>query len=346
MATKEVSTWDGLVAAISSFANGDIIKLTADIDLNREYPMGVASCNITQSNAGTYTLTIDGNGHTIRNLSTSIADPHSIFIKNSDAFTLELIVQNIDFVNLMLSGASLIYVQGSDGDSIACNDCRFVGSRNGSSYLMYKNRNVVLNRCYFNIPWQGLSSSARQYISLIPPQIAATTTYANYCWFHEHYTGWNMPEYWDWDSTYSDANSVFFTFSFMKISGCYIDGDAVATRVGISSTPTDATIKFITTSNANSYTAASQNVVDCSVNFINLTPNYTSVRIGNLGGIYKEDVLFGGQQPTSSVTYSNGTQYNGCSTTAPFPIKATPEQMKDATWLSTNGFAIIVPPSQ
>ena len=346
MAIHEVSTWDGLATAISGFADGDIIKLTADIDLNREYPSGVASCDITQSSAGTYTLTIDGDGHKIRNLRTSITDPHSIFMKNSNAFTLEIILQNIDFVNLILSGASLIYVQGSDGDSVVCNDCRFVGSRSGSSYLIYKNRNVVLNRCYFNIPWQGLNLSTRQYISLIPPQIAATTTYANYCWFHEHYTGWVMPEYWDWDPTYSDADSVFFTFSFMKISGCYIDGDAVATRVGISRTPTDCTIKFITTSNANSYTAASQNVVDCSVNFINVAPNYSRVYIGNLGGLYKEDVLFSGQQSTSSITYSNGTQYNGCSTTASFPIKATPEQMKDATWLYNNGFAIIVPPSQ
>ena len=64
MATKEVSTWDGLVTALNGFATGDVIKLTADIDLNREYPTGVSSCNITQSSAGSYALTIDGDGHT------------------------------------------------------------------------------------------------------------------------------------------------------------------------------------------------------------------------------------------------------------------------------------------
>ena len=49
MATIEVNTWATLAAAIVSAADGDTIKLTANIDCNLEYPQGVAQINIATS---------------------------------------------------------------------------------------------------------------------------------------------------------------------------------------------------------------------------------------------------------------------------------------------------------
>ena len=49
MATIEVNTWATLAAAIVSAADGDTIKLTANIDCNLEYSQGVAQINIATS---------------------------------------------------------------------------------------------------------------------------------------------------------------------------------------------------------------------------------------------------------------------------------------------------------
>lgn len=341
MAIHEVSTWDGLATAISGFADGDIIKLTADIDLNREYPAGVASCDITQSSAGTYTLTIDGDGHKIRNLRTSITDPHSIFMKNTDTFSITLTLQNIDFVNLILSGASLIYVNGSNDDSVVCNNCRFVGKRT-AGYLINRNRNVLVNSCYFDVPWQGQGLSTRQYISLIPWSGDATTAYANYCWFHEHYTGWTLPDGWDWGWTY---DSEYFSFSYFKINGCYIDGDSVCTCYKISNSKLNNCIKILSKANVSSYNPASQNVLDCDIVVMNGI-NSATIEVGNLCGLLKKGARNSSPSAPAITTYNNCTQSLIVDTTKAYPLKATPEQMKDATWLYNNGFDIIVPPSE
>lgn len=340
MATKEVSTWDGLVTAINGFADGDIIKLTADIDLNREYPAGVASCNITQSSSGSYALTIDGDGHTIKNLSTNGAVPQSIFLKNSETFSVTLTFQNIDFVNLILSGAPLVNVSGSNDDAIVCNNCRFVGKRT-AAYLISRNQNVLFNSCYFDVPWQGSGSSSRQYISLIPTSSSATSTTANYCWFHEHYTGWTMPNGWNYND---DANSVFFSFSFIKINGCYIDGDGVCTKETVSGMNNANMLKFITKANAAAYTPSAQNVFDGTVTLMNGIDN-GGIQVGNLSGVMKKAVEVP-SGATAISTYANISDADVIATGKPFPIKATESQMKDASWLSSQGFDIIVPASQ
>lgn len=341
MAIHEVSTWGELANAINGFANGDVIKLKSDIDLNKEFPLGVESCNITQSSSGSYTLTIDGDGHKIRNLRTSISDPHSILMKNTDTFSITLTLQNIDFVNLILSGAALIYVNGSNDDAVVCNNCRFVGNRT-AGYLINRNRNVLVNSCYFDMPWQGGGLTTRQYISLIPWSTEATTAYANYCWFHEHYTGWVMPQGWDWGWT---TDSTYFSFSYFKINGCYIDGDSVCTRYKISNTDISNCLKILAKANVSSYAPASQNVLDCDIVVMNGMSNNT-IEIANMCGLMKKSVVNSSSSAPSITTYNNCTQSLIVDTSKPYPLKATPEQMKDATWLYNNGFDIIVPPSE
>ncbi len=337
MATKEVSTWDGLVEALNGFATGDIIKLTADIDLNREYPTGVTSCSFEQTGYEGTSVTIDGNGHQIKNLRTNMTTPADIFVKTNGDSSLTVTFKDLDFVNLILSEAHFISINGTNDDAIVLNNVRFVGKRSGASYLINRNRNVTLESCYFDIPWQGSGSSSRQYISLIPTSSSATSTTANYCWFHEHYTGWTMPAGWTYND---DANSVFFSFSFVKLNGCYIDGDGVCTKETISGMNIDNVLKFITKANAAAYTPSSQNVFDGTVTIMNGIDN-GAIKIGNLSGVMKKDV----QVPSGSTdisSYSNVADSDVVATNKPFPIKATESQMKDASWLSSQGFDIVV----
>ena len=338
MATKEVSTWDGLVTALNGFATGDVIKLTADIDLNREYPTGVDSCSFEQSGSEGSSVTIDGNGHKIKNLRTKISSPSNIFVKSGTSSALSVTFKDTDFVNLILSGAALISVSGHNDDTMTFKNCRFVGKRTGASYLIAQNKNVTLESCYFNVPWQGSGLSTRQYISLIPRSSSVTSTVVNYCWFHEHYTGWIMPDGWNYND---DVNSVFFSFSFMKINGCYIDGDGVCTKETINGSDGANMLKFITKANAAGYTPSAQNVFDGTITIMNGIDN-GRIEIGNLSGVMKKDI----QVPSGSTaisTYSNVQDGDVVATNKPFPIKATASQMQDASWLSNQGFDIIIP---
>lgn len=336
MATKEVSSWDEIAEALNGFATGDIIKLTADIDLNSEYPSGVSSCSFEQSGYEGASVTIDGNGHKILNLRTNISSPQNIFVKTNGGQPLTVTFKDLDFVNLILSEASLISINGTNDDAVILNNVRFVGKRSGASYLINRNRNVTLNSCYFDIPWQGSGSSSRQYISLIPTSSSATSTTANYCWFHEHYTGWTMPDGWNYND---DANSVFFSFSFMKLNGCYIDGDGVASTETVSGSKIDDVVKFITKANAAAYTPSAQNVFDGRI-VINNGVSSTSVKIGNFSGVIKKDIV--DENGNAYTTYSDVSDSDVVATNKPFPIKATESQMKDASWLSNQGFDIIV----
>ena len=338
MATKEASSWDEIVTALNRFATGDIVKLTKDIDLNEEYPAGVSSCSFEQSGYEGTSVTIDGDGHKILNLRTNLSSPQNIFVKTNGGSNLTVTFKDLDFVNLILSGAHLVSINGHNDDAVVLNNVRFVGKRSGASYLINRNRNVTINSCDFNVPWQGSGSSARQYISLIPTSSSATSAVANYCRFHEHYTGWTMPNGWNYSD---DANSVFFSFSFMKINGCYIDGDSVCTKETISGSNNANILKFITKANAANYTPSAQNVFDGSVTLMNGIDN-GAIEIGNLSGVMKKDI----QVPSGSTaisTYSNVQDSDVVATNKPFPIKATASQMQDASWLSTNGFDIIVP---
>lgn len=341
MATKEVSTWDGLVTALNGFATGDVIKLTADIDLNREYPAGVSSCSFEQSGYEGTSVTIDGDGHKILNLRTNLSSPQNIFVKTNGGSYLTVTFKDLDFVNLILSGAHLISINGHNDDAVVLNNVRFVGKRSGASYLINRNRNVTINSCYFNVPWQGSGSSSRQYISLIPTSSNATSTVANYCRFHEHYTGWTMPNGWNYND---DANSVFFSFSFMKINGCYIDGDGVCTKETVSGMNNANMLKFITKANAAAYTPSAQNVFDGTVTLMNGIDD-GGIQVGNLSGVMKKAVEVP-SGATAISAYANISDADVIATGKPFPIKATESQMKDASWLSSQGFDIVVPASQ
>lgn len=62
MAEVNVSTWDEIVAVLTTGTEDTTINLTKDIDLNDEYPEG-----ITRVAANQHNYTINGNGYAIRN---------------------------------------------------------------------------------------------------------------------------------------------------------------------------------------------------------------------------------------------------------------------------------------
>lgn len=62
MAEVNVDSWDGLVTALTTGTEDTTINLTKDIDLNDEYPEGIARVEANQHN-----YTINGNGYAIRN---------------------------------------------------------------------------------------------------------------------------------------------------------------------------------------------------------------------------------------------------------------------------------------
>ena len=326
MAIKEVSTWAGLVTALNGFSTGDIIKLTADINLNTEYPQGVDSCAFDQSGYEGSAVTIDGDGHAIINLRTRLSSPVSIFTKTGTGNYLTVNFKNIDFVNLILAGASLVSL--TSNDTMIFQNCRFVGSRSGAAYLINNNTNVTLTTCYIDMPWAGAGQTNLSYTSLIPKALsAATTSVANYCWFREKYTGWTYASAYQYNT-----NDRFFSFSFFKINGCYIDGSMTIPKTD--QQIITAMLYFLSSYNTNAYTASAQNVFDVD---ITAPVNVTNVFYNNLTGLCKMSIK------DSSGNYIAKSNYTPWGNSHAYPILATPDQMKDAQALSDLGFDIVVP---
>jgi len=89
MATFEVDNWADLKARVASAASYDVVKLTADIDLNDGYATGVTS-GITGY------CTIDGDGHTIRN-ATYVGSESLLCASSSDSY---LTIRNVKLENV------------------------------------------------------------------------------------------------------------------------------------------------------------------------------------------------------------------------------------------------------
>lgn len=90
MATIEVDTWETFITTLDNASSNDIISITADLDCN-DNPMS-AGISVTST-----PVTVEGNGHTIYNMSTGkVVNQSLISIPNA----VDLYFQNLNFYNM------------------------------------------------------------------------------------------------------------------------------------------------------------------------------------------------------------------------------------------------------
>lgn len=358
--TVEVSTWAELVAAVTTAAESvawqdTTVKLIADIDLNDTDATGVCC----QTNFGAYAIVgattgivIDGGyidsetgkqkSHVIKNARTDTSNPRPIFYLNdglvSDRYGKYITFKNLDFQNLILSTQPFVWFRTDNittgGYGVRLENCRFCGNR-GNTYLFFSNNNLTCENCYFDMPWNGAGQSNLAYTSLIPKDNTnATGAVANYCRFTESYGNWT----WADDLTYESADR-YFSCSYFKMSGCRIEGDAQICGVTDSNDKGAYYMPIICKGNA-SYVPATQNVFDVSLVAVRNSATYDTdnVLYSSFNGVVKKDVKYNGAAVTTFT--DNRVNFDGGTYTA--PILATPEQMKDAPYLNSQGFDIIV----
>lgn len=317
MATREVSTWAELVTAIRSAGAGDTIKLTSDIDCNREIPEGVTStikpptssfANATITITGEYTENNVTKRHVIKNLRTSISSPVPIFEFQGSDNTSTLNIKGIDFLNLVL-GAALVQTDLVSYNSHILNirNCRFTGKR--TTYLVYLNNNGTLNifNSYFNIPYYGTSVGGNKlcYITI------TGHGYMSNCRIRETFTGTFTPSSTDGDTTCS----VFP----MRLSGCRVEGEVVSGKYA----------RYHADATMNGYTPGSQNVYDVDFKLTNNAD--TSVPLYAFKGVVKIPIR---KKDAETTTYEISSASTGV-------ILADESQMQDVDWLTQNGFDIV-----
>lgn len=158
MATIEVTTWAGLVDALTT---GDDVKLLNNIDCNNEIPYGVEQRINILNNA-----TIDGNGHVIRNLRTNINNPVAIFydLNRNSSITFK----SINFINLILDKE--LFQNSESSSTVYFNNCSFVGKRSTSAFTFWGS--AEFTSCFINLPGKS------DFINRNSPA-------AHYCWFRE-----------------------------------------------------------------------------------------------------------------------------------------------------------------
>lgn len=344
MAIYEVNTWAAAMAALVTEGQGtwgdSVIKLTDDIDLNDEAPEGSAT-SVTKN--GSYgTLTIDGTAtgkerYEVRNLRNVVGGSSAIITIGGsvgNAHTLKF--KNIDFVNLLISGAAFLAKGGSNtGLVVIFENCRFVGTRSGANcYLYNQYRNVTLTSCFVNLPWQGLGQTDLSCTSLVPKNAGSTTTaVANYCWFREHYTGWIIPN----KPSITGGDAWVWSCSYFQCSGCYIDGDMKVSNYQTTSYTDAGMGEVLARTNETTYTPSAMNVLDVSID----CGTYSSVKYGWWYGLYVQRAH---KSDGTAVTISLAND-EGPNLPSSFrkPLFATVEQSKDAQWLYENGFDIVIP---
>lgn len=368
MATVDVSTWAELVSAISNVPSTEdtIIKITADIDLNDTNPEGVTN----SFNAGWFgrTLVIDGSytdsttgeskRHVIKNLRTPITGTGSIFYfyYGSDASTaIGVKFKGIDFQNFILSSG-----HGFDYDDthlrtfgLTLENCRFVGSR-GNYYLIGRNHftssqyncSNILNNCYVDMPWSGAGQTNLAYTSLIPKDDGNNTnSIANYCRFKETYGNWTYSD------NYGMSPSIrVFSFSYFKCNGCRMEGSMTIPVWQNTTLTQHNSLSFLCAfftlafTRYNPYTPATQNVFDVSLicDDTGLTDFNKVVSCSGFSYLVKMDAKC--KSDGSACTYTtNGADNIDGGANYPLPTLATPAQMKDPAYLSSQGFDIVVP---
>lgn len=333
--TFEVSTWEELVSAIqASITAGDThnILLTADIDCNYSVPLGVSSTIYFGYSSDQYTWAnkiVDGQGHIIRNLRTSITSPTPIFsILRPYYGRTRAYWKNIDFINLCLDSYLFVWGENGQGSSpgyyyMNFENCRFVGRR--STRLMkasHTSASTDISGCFFNVYYipKVLSTNGSNN-SYMQNDYSDSTITAQFCWFHETYNGW------------ATSSTVASCYDF-RMNGCYVDGTIRAQETTSSGNKT-STFNINVNNTAGAYTPTIQNVIDCilSCDSIDSTAASNTITVKPPNGLLKNYILRNGS--------STPVNYDSITNTA--TIVATPAQMEDAQALYDLGFDIIVP---
>ena len=339
MATYHVSSWQEIMSAICDSAQvAKEILLDSDIDLNDEYPEGVPSVALYCYKD----VTLNLQGHTIKNLRTRISNPVPIIYNTSDSgiwSDTKFIIKNGDFVNLILAGAAFISIINYYNNTIVLENVRFVGYRTGNAYFIDgRDKYIEAASCYFDMPWYGAGSSTYAYTSLIKRGTpTANIPTANFCWFHESYGGWTITNQVSTSvATSPDRTYPILSCSMFAMSGCYIDGTMyVACHTPRNNTSDDRQVTFIIYREdiGNYYTASTPNVIDVQWKITAGAGLYYVVYVENMNAVFNKTL------DTSSAGTANWNRRSVAS--QPNIILATPEQMQDISWLRAQGFPII-----
>ena len=317
MATREVSTWAELVAAVRASGDNDTVKLIADIDCNIDIPEGVSS---TINTSAAY-LTIDGEytennvvkRHEIRNLRSSTNSPVTIFKVSTTKYTDGFTMKGIDYMNLILSAPLLEdynYASGNN-NNVNIQNCRFTGKRTSHLMIMTRgsNERTTFNfqRCYCNIPYNGNTLSNLPLFNLYATGIG----YMANCRIRETFLNTYTPSSTDGDTTCSVFN--------MRLSGCRVEGEVVSGKYP----------RYHSDAVISGYTPAAQNVYDVDFKLINDTD--TSVPLYAFKGVVKVPIR---KKDAETTTYEISSASTGV-------ILADESQMQDTNWLIQHGFDIV-----
>lgn len=323
-----VSSWADIVDAVTNATTDITLYLTKDIDLAEEpdYVFGITPLALNG-----YNLILNGNGHQIINLANDLSTSGGIFIADANS-TCAIEIQNVDFVNLVLNNAALIQSLNA-GNELEVTNCGFEGKRYGTSYL-FDVPSAHFTGCFFDMPWIGTEQNPQKYTSLVtnPTSSSTVTNYeAEYCWFREHYTNWTIKT-WSYTNVNSTDNSTLWSFYYIKINGCYIDGDMTMSNDTHSSKNTHIPIDVQHHANMSSFTPTKMSVFDVEVSCVGTR---TIADRGNFFGLYINKLINENQELITTWEYS----YNS-SDSKPYPIIATEAEASDINWLHDHGFAI------
>lgn len=333
-----VTTWSELVYRLSESHPDDVdttINLMNDIDMNDVSPLGVST---TQIKCFGRSMVLNGNGHCIKNLRTSISNPQPIFSMADYHYlsTKALNIRNLDFVNLICAGSDFLY-DSSDYRQVNFTNCRFVGCRTGNAYLINQSTKISCTSCYFDMPWYGSGSSVYDYTSLVKRSDATTNIpVANYCWFHETYGGWTITNSESADVVRPPQEYPVTQCSMFAMNGCYIDGTMKSGMYHWNAARNGLFYAAVYRKEiGNYYTAATPNVIDMHWSTTMSSVQYTTVKVFNMSAVFKESYNSGTFPAYEYQRVSIGSQPN--------IILATPEQMQNPIWLQSQGFPIIIP---
>lgn len=200
-----VNTWAEFLAAYES-ADDTVIELMADIDANNDIPKR----NYVKS----VDKTINGNGHTIYNISTGV-------VLNSAIFTgaKNLIFNNVNLYNCYRIENQPIF-WSSNTYRTQFNDCKIVGRG-----LQYISVNASFNRCSFS--WAGVTSmSTGGALSFYNSWLKIDHTRASNS--SDYYFGTLNNSY--IEGTFAQTATGTFNLKISNaLSGCVINIDTTAT---------------------------------------------------------------------------------------------------------------------
>lgn len=244
-------------------------------------------------------LTVLPKSYKIKNLRNAASNSSAIIYSGGP-----LDFEYIDFQNLILSGADFVSLV-ENYSSIRCVGCRFTGSRSGEAFLfdVAHSQNIALVSCAFDIPWQGMGAGSTDVAlawTALAPKFGYNESWtgsftADYCRFHEHYTGWQIPSY---SSSSPPKHQYVLSCAPFVMNGCYIYGDMTCSMTSQNTSSTLVTLRMnaqiCPTSVHAKNPQAAQNIVD--VEFRGTASNTstpeekdfdTSINTGNLFGIFR-----------------------------------------------------------